>query len=99
MWQEFGETGSFTIQPMEWIKILGNDVASNMAAITQEQSASAEEIEATAINIQELANIVSDNSANVESDSNDLAGTAANLKERISGFTIEANTENDNKIQ
>ena len=76
-----------------------NDVASNMAAITQEQSASAEEIEATAINIQELANIVSDNSANVESDSNDLAGTAANLKERISGFTIEANTENDNKIQ
>ena len=72
-----------------------NDVASNMAAITQEQSASAEEIEATAVNIQELANIVSDNSANVESDSNDLAGTAANLKERISGFTIEANMENE----
>ena len=40
-----------------------NDVASNMAAITEEQSASAEEIEATAVSIQELAEIVSENSA------------------------------------
>ena len=39
-----------------------NDVASNMAAITEEQSASAEEIEATAVSIQELADIVSENS-------------------------------------
>ncbi len=65
-----------------------NDVASNMAAITEEQSASAEEIEATACNVQELASMVTTNSANVESDSNDLANTATNLKEQISNFTI-----------
>ncbi len=65
-----------------------NDVASNMAAITEEQSASAEEIEATAVNVQELADAVTSNSANVKSDSNELAGTAANLKEQISEFTI-----------
>lgn len=40
-----------------------NDAASNMAAITEEQSASAEKIEATAVSIQELAEIVSENSA------------------------------------
>ena len=32
-----------------------NDAASNMAAIMEEQSASAEKIEATAVSIQELA--------------------------------------------
>lgn len=65
-----------------------NDVATNMAAITEEQSASAEEIEATAVNIQELANVVTDNSASVKEDSTELAGTAENLKEHISKFTI-----------
>ena len=65
-----------------------NDVASNMAAITEEQSASAEEIEATAVSVQELADAVTSNSANVKSDSHELAGTAANLKEQISEFTI-----------
>ena len=65
-----------------------NDVASDMAAITEEQSASAEEIEATAINIQELANVVTENSANVKKDSNVLANTAESLKEEVSGFTI-----------
>ena len=39
-----------------------NDVATNMAAITEEQSASAEEIEATAVSIQELSNTVRENS-------------------------------------
>lgn len=46
-----------------------NDAASNMAAITEEQSASAEKIEATAVSIQELAEIVSENSADVQKDS------------------------------
>ena len=65
-----------------------NDVASSMAAITQEQSASAEEIGDTAENVQELANAVSENSASVADDSNTLAGTATNLKDKISKFTI-----------
>ena len=65
-----------------------NDVSTNMAAITQEQSASAEEIEATAANIQELSNIVTDNSATMKKDSTDLAQTADTLKEHISKFKI-----------
>lgn len=65
-----------------------NDVATNMAAITEEQSASATEIEATAMNIQELANMVTENSANVKADSDDLAVTADDLKNHISRFTI-----------
>lgn len=65
-----------------------NDVATNMAAITEEQSASAEEIEATAINIQELADTVSDNSAGVREDSVELANTADTLKDHISKFVI-----------
>ncbi len=65
-----------------------SDVASNMAAITEEQSASAEEIEATAVSIQELSDTVLDNSANVQRDSTELAETAETLKKHISKFTI-----------
>ena len=57
-----------------------NDAASNMAAITEEQSASAEKIEATAVSIQELAD--------VQKDSKEMENTAGTLKEHISRFTI-----------
>lgn len=65
-----------------------NDAASNMAAITEEQSASAEKIGATAVSIQELADIVSENSADVQKDSKEMENTAETLKEHISRFTI-----------
>lgn len=65
-----------------------NDVATNMAAITEEQSASAAEIETTAVNIQKLADVVTENSAGVAENSNTLAVTAEDLKERISKFKI-----------
>ena len=61
-----------------------NDAASNMAAITEEQSASA----ATVVSIQELAEIVSENSADVQKDSKEMENTAETLKEHISRFTI-----------
>lgn len=76
-----------------------SDVASNMAAITEEQSASAEEIEATAVSIQELSNTVLDNSANVQRDSKELASTAEILKEHISKFTIEKEEADFAEIQ
>ena len=62
-----------------------NDAASNMAAITEEQSASAEK---TAVSIQELADVVSENSADVQKDSKEMENTAGTLKEHISRFTI-----------
>lgn len=65
-----------------------NDVAGNMASITEEQSASAEEIEATAVNIRQLADTVSDNSAGVKEESRELEATADTLKTHVSKFTI-----------
>ena len=65
-----------------------NDVASNMAAVTQEQSASAEVIGNTALSVQELTNIVTGNSADVEHDSANLTNMADSLKEQISVFKI-----------
>lgn len=65
-----------------------NDVATNMAAITEEQSASAEEIEAAAINIQELANTVTKNSAIVKDEATELTTTADSLKTEIIKFKI-----------
>lgn len=66
-----------------------NDVSTNMAAITEEQSASATEIEATAANIQELSNTVSQNSADVKQDSQTLALTADALKNHMNRFIID----------
>ncbi len=65
-----------------------NDVASNMAAITEEQSASTEEIEATALSVQEQTDSVSRNSAEVKDYAHELAATAEILKNKISDFTI-----------
>ena len=65
-----------------------NDVASNMAAITEEQSASTEEIEATALSVQEQTDSVSRNSAEVKDHAHELAATAEILKNKISDFTI-----------
>lgn len=70
-----------------------NDVAANMAAITEEQSASAEEIEATAVSIQQLADTVSENSAGVKNDAKELDITADTLKKHMSRFVIERGTK------
>lgn len=66
-----------------------NDVSTNMAAITEEQSASATEIEATAANIQELSNTVSQNSADIKQESQTLALTADALKNHMNRFIID----------
>ncbi|MBE5905511.1 MAG: methyl-accepting chemotaxis protein [Lachnospiraceae bacterium] len=65
-----------------------NDVAANMAAVTEEQSASAEVIGNTASNVQELTDIVTGNSANVERDSENLTNMADSLEQQISAFKI-----------
>lgn len=65
-----------------------DDVATSVAAITEEQSAGAEEIEATSVEITKLAGVVSENSKNVESDAEELTGVAEELKNNISQFKI-----------
>lgn len=68
--------------------ISANDVATNMAAITQEQSASAQEIEDTATHIRELAEIVNNNGESVRSQSDKLSEASGILKNNIDKFTI-----------
>lgn len=64
------------------------DVSTNMAAITEEQSASADEIGQTAEQIMILAGVVTDNSASMKSDSERLAGDVDTLKEKMDKFII-----------
>ncbi len=65
-----------------------NDVASNMAAVTEEQSASAEVIGGTALSVQELTDIVAGNSSDVQRDSKNLTDMADSLKEKLESFKI-----------
>lgn len=64
------------------------EVSTNMAAITQEQSASADEIGQTAEDIMNLAGIVSENSASVKADADKLTTNADTLKGEVNKFTI-----------
>lgn len=65
-----------------------DDVASSVAAITEEQSASAQEIEATTAEMNNLASVVADNSKNVASDAQELTDASDDLREQISKFKI-----------
>lgn len=65
-----------------------NDVASSMAAITAEQTASAKDIEDRVGSIQNLTEEVSENSARVKKESEGLAVTASDLKSQVSSFKI-----------
>lgn len=87
IYESIEHTNEIVLNMIEQIRDV-NDVASNMASITEEQSASAEEIEASVINIQELSETVSENSADVYKDAKELASTADTLKQHISQFTI-----------
>lgn len=65
-----------------------NDVSVNIAAITQEQSASAEEILATSEELTIYSRRVMDDSQNVAKDSVNLANTAKQLEENMLNFKI-----------
>lgn len=65
-----------------------DDVASSVAAITQEQSAAAEEILATSENLSSHATKVTEHSFTVEQDASILAQTAENLNNQMKFFKI-----------
>nr|WP_295683964.1 methyl-accepting chemotaxis protein [uncultured Lachnoclostridium sp.] len=65
-----------------------DDVASSVAAITQEQSAAAEEILATSENLSSHATKVTEHSFTVEEDASALAQTAENLNNQMKFFKI-----------
>lgn len=65
-----------------------DEVATSVAAITEEQSASAQEIETTTADMTELAARVADDSKNVASDAQELAEASIELREQIEMFRL-----------
>lgn len=65
-----------------------DDVATNVAAITQQQAASSEEILATSDSMLSHAMNITGNSEKVATDAVDLASTAERLEKQISTFKI-----------
>jgi len=65
-----------------------DDVATSVAAITQEQSAAAEEILATSENLSNHAVQITEHSFTVEQDASVLAQTAENLNNQMKFFNI-----------
>lgn len=65
-----------------------DEVATNMAAISEEQAASTEEINATSENMVIQANTIASSSNTVMDDASELSESAESLKERIERFKI-----------
>lgn len=67
-----------------------DDVASNVAAISQEQAASSQEILATSETMVEQADNITGNSGSVSDCSKELAMSAEELQEQVARFRIES---------
>lgn len=65
-----------------------DDVATNVAAISEEQAASADEILATSQNMVEQAKTISKNSEEVANNSHELANTSDTLSSHVQQFKI-----------
>ncbi|MCR4903291.1 MAG: HAMP domain-containing protein [Butyrivibrio sp.] len=65
-----------------------DDVATNVAAISQEQAASADEILATSENMVEQADNITKSSQDVADNSHELAGTSETLTSHVQQFKI-----------
>ncbi|WP_044916263.1 methyl-accepting chemotaxis protein [Butyrivibrio sp. WCE2006] len=65
-----------------------DDVATNVAAISEEQAASADEILATSQNMVEQAKSISQNSEDVANNSHELANTSETLTSHVQQFKI-----------
>lgn len=65
-----------------------DDVATNVAAISEEQAASADEILATSENMVDMANNITKSSQDVADNSHELAGTSQTLTSYVQKFKI-----------
>lgn len=65
-----------------------DNVASNVAAISEEQAASSEEISATSVSMVTQAENIAQNSETVAEDAKNLTGTSENLLEQVKRFHI-----------
>ena len=67
-----------------------NDIASSVAAISEEQSASSEEITATIYTLTESANQIASESQGVETVANSVSDSALAINDELSRFKIES---------
>lgn len=76
----------------DMISMMGevNDIASSVAAISEEQSASAEEITATIYTLAESANQIATESQGVENVANSVSDSALAINDELSKFKIES---------
>lgn len=65
-----------------------NDIASSVAAISEEQSASAQEVNATVTNLAEMSADIATESQGVESVANSVSESALSINEELSKFKI-----------
>ncbi len=80
-------TGTLIDQMMKKVGEV-DEVATNVAAISEEQAASTQEIQATSENMVTQANSIAGNSNTVMEDAKKLSGSAESLKEHIERFKI-----------
>ena len=70
-----------------------NDIASSVAAISEEQSASSEEITATIYTLTESANQIATESQGVEDVANSVSDSALAINDELSKFKIESDDQ------
>ncbi|MBQ1902585.1 MAG: HAMP domain-containing protein [Lachnospiraceae bacterium] len=87
----FGDLNSAakTIETMIHMMQDVNDIASNVAAISEEQSASTEEVMATVETLAKSAEDIAGTSKNVEDAANSVSDSAVSINEALSQFIIE----------
>lgn len=87
IYENIQETNSLVSSMMEDIQKV-EDVSTNVAAISEEQAASADEILATSQNMVEMANNITKSSQDVADNSNELAETSQTLTSYVQKFKI-----------
>lgn len=87
IFEDIQTTGDLIAQMMEKVDEV-DSVATNVAAISEEQAASTQEINATSEDMVTQANSIAENSNTVMDDARELSQSAENLKEHINRFKI-----------
>lgn len=87
IFDDINKTGDLIDQMMKKVGEV-DEVATNVAAISEQQAASAEEIQATSENMVIQAKNISNSSEIVMGDAQELSESAKNLKDKINRFRI-----------
>ncbi len=86
------EVGTLVQQMIEKVEKV-DEVATNVAAISQEQAASSEEILATSDTMVEQANNITGNSETVAADARELTSSAQELADQVAAFKIDSTAD------